>query len=315
MNMKADLYEMLKECLIIPYPKEVVERMEKLTLDYANQNHVDDNWVTRWTIFLFCKQPNAELKQYMEAQYEELYGERLLFPTSTVNALMAYMICQAICGKYENADSEFCSIALMNCVILLNGKIGTMPFAEYLLDGYGKLQNYMCKATEAFDVDTVEFVDQLFDMSVDEFNDVNSEEKLAICKKLAIDAWKYNIIKMLEVHKDSYCSYAECFHVLMSVVNSMPYCYLHIDIEQLLKYLCNPEDKVTTISAIVNELVQEGCVFDAPECDSSILLRLTKEDEMLTSLSFMNTEISKHDFCVYLYYELIMEKIAEHDGE
>lgn len=315
MSMKADLYEMLKGCLIIPYPKEVVERMEKLTFDYATQNHVDDNWVARWTIFLFCKQPNTRLKQYMEAQYEELYGERLLFPASTVNALMAYMICQAISGKYEKADSEYSSIALMNCVILLNGKIGTMPFAEYLLDGYGRLQNYVCKETESFDVDTVEFVEQLFDMSVDEFNDVDNEEKLAICKKLAIEAWKYNIIKMLEVHKDTSSSYADCYHVLEAVVNSMPYRYLHIDIEQLLKYLCNPEDKVTTISIIVNELVQEGCVFGACECDSSILLRLTKGDEVLASLPFMNTEISKHDFCVYLYYELIMEKIAEHDGE
>lgn len=53
MSMKADLYEMLKGCLIIPYPKEVVERMEKLTFDYATQNHVDDNWVEDGRFFYF----------------------------------------------------------------------------------------------------------------------------------------------------------------------------------------------------------------------------------------------------------------------
>ena len=139
MSMKADLYDMLKGSLIIPYTEEVVERMEMLTADYAKQYHVDDHWVARWVISLFCRQKNVELKQYMESQYEELYGEHLLFPTSTINALMAYMICQAIDGKYEYADSEYCSMALMNWVVLLNRRISTMPFAEYLLEGDGKL--------------------------------------------------------------------------------------------------------------------------------------------------------------------------------
>lgn len=310
--MKVDLYEMLKGCLIIPYPKEVAERMGKLTADYANQNHVDDNWVARWAISLFCKQKNVELQHYMESQYEELYGERLLFPSSTINALMAYMICQAIDGKYEDADPEYSSIALMNCVILLNGKLGSMPFAEYLLEGYGKLQSYMTQQTEAFEIDATELVDKLFYKPTGELiNDGVDEDKIRACKKLAIDAWKYQVVKMLEGYKDTCCSYADCFKILSDVVNSMPYHFLHIDIEQVLKYLYNSGDKVETISDITKELIQSGCVFEACECDSSILLRLTNEDDELIALPFMNTDLSKHDFCVYLYYELIMEKINE----
>ena len=232
--MKADLYEMLKGSLIIPYPKEMVDQMEKLTSDYAKLNHIDNEWVAEWVIALFCKKKNEDLKQFMESQFQEQYEEQVTFPTSTINALMAYMICQAISGTYEDADPEFSSIALMNCVVLLNGRLETMPFAEYLLDGYGKLQAFMRKKTTSLNVDTSEFVDNLFSISVEKFiNECCNEESYKSCKKLAIDAWKYKIIQMLEKYKDTHCSYADCYRILSDIVSSIPYRYLYVNLEKV----------------------------------------------------------------------------------
>lgn len=57
-----------------------------------------------------------------------------------------------------------------------------------------------------------------------------------------------------------------------------------------------------------------GCPFAQSVSKSSILLRLLNQDEDLLDLPFVKTPLSKHDFGVYLFYELLMEKIAGNYG-
>ena len=55
MNMKADLYTMLGECLIIPYSREIAERLEEFCDEYAKEQNADDDMVAEWAISLFAR--------------------------------------------------------------------------------------------------------------------------------------------------------------------------------------------------------------------------------------------------------------------
>lgn len=311
--MNNELIEILQGCLVIPYSRETVERLETLCNNYVSNNEIDDNWIARCAITLFTRQKDENLKSYMEKAYMEQYDEQITIPSVVVNALMVYMISQAIDNKYEDVDSEFCSMALMNCVILLNGSFESMPFAKYLVGGYGKLQSYMKRMTDKFNVEVNSFSEDLFVESTQNLIDEGlNEELISVCKKLAADSWKYHLIKHLESYRNKNNSYSDYYNVVSHIVISQPYTYLYVDINVALSYLDKEgnADGKKKIREICEELESSGCSVKSCECESSIILRLMGKDEILSNLPFTETKLSKHDFGVYLYYELLMEKIT-----
>lgn len=315
MNMEANLYVMLGECLIIPYSEDVAERLEELCDEYAEEQDLDDDKVADMAISLFAKTRNEELKQFLETKYSEKFEESISLPSCTINALMAFLICRAIDGKYENADSDFCSMSLMNCVILLNGRYASMPYAEYFVERFGKLQNYIKQESDKLRIESDDFAKMLFKSS-DPFTEEISEDKIAACKKMAWESWKYNVMRILEnTYSKKVCSYADVFHVLNEVISKMPYEYLSLDLGYVLDNLLRKDsNEEKTIADIVKELEENGCTVIESKCKSSILLRLLNHDVDFAKLPFATTSLSKHDFGVYLYFELLMEKIAGNYG-
>ena len=70
--MKADLYTMLGECLIIPYSREIAERLEELCDEYAKEQNADDDMVAEWAISLFARIKDTGIKQYLETSGLEI---------------------------------------------------------------------------------------------------------------------------------------------------------------------------------------------------------------------------------------------------
>ena len=46
---------MLGECLIIPYSREIAERLEEFCDEYAKEQNADDDMVAEWAISLFAR--------------------------------------------------------------------------------------------------------------------------------------------------------------------------------------------------------------------------------------------------------------------
>lgn len=88
----------------------------------------------------------------------------------------------------------------------------------------------------------------------------------------------------------------------------MPHEYLSLDLNYVLTNLTCRDSNEKEIIDIVKELEDNGCPFAQSVSKSSILLRLLNQDEDLLDLPFVKTPLSKHDFGVYLFYELLMEK-------
>ena len=312
--MKADLYTMLGECLIIPYSREIAERLEELCDEYAKEQSADDEMVAEWVISLFTRIKNIGIKQYLETKYNEKFGESISLPSSTMNALRAYLICSAIDGKYKSADSEYCSMSLMNCVILLNGRLASMPYADYFVERFGMLQRYIKQESDELGLETTDFAKSLFESS--ESNAVELDEnKILACKKMAWESWKYNVIQMLkDKYSNGQCSYSDIYHALYGIIDKMPHEYLSLDLNYVLSNLTCRDSNEKEIVDIVRELKDNGCSFAKSVSKSSILLRLLNKDKDLCDLPFVKTPLSKHDFGVYMFYELLMEKIADNYG-
>lgn len=316
--MNNELSEILKDCLVIPYSSELIERLQSLCNQYAVSHNIDDNWVARRAILLFSNQKEQSLKKELETAYEDMFGDKVVLPLIVVNALIVYIICQAIDGMYEDADAEFCSMSLMNCVILLNENYGSMPFAKILVGGYGKLQSYMKDTAKNFEVDVEPFSEKLFvDTPQQLISKGFDEDNIKVCKKLAVDAWKYNTIKFLEQYREKSNSYYDYYVVISKIINSIPHIYIYLDVDAVLAYLDNEydEEECKMISEIFKELINKGVSVESYECESSIILRSLRKDKLVCNLNFMLSKLSKHDFGVYLYYELLMEKIAANGTE
>ena len=316
--MNNELSEILKDCLVIPYSSELIERLQSLCNQYAVNHNIDDNWVARQAILLFSNQKEQSLKKEIETAYEDLFGDKIVLPLIVVNALIVYIICQAIDGMYEDADAEFCSMSLMNCVILLNENYGSMPFAKILVGGYGKLQSYMKDTTKNFEVDVEPFSEKLFVATPHQLiSEGFDEDNIKVCKKLAVDAWKYNTIKFLEQYRGKSNFYYDYFVAISKIVDSLPYIYTYVNVDAVLAYLDNKydEEECKTISEICEEMKTKEVSVESCECESSIILRLLKNDKDVSTLNFTESKLSKHDFGVYLYYELLMEKIAAYGTE
>lgn len=312
--MKADLYTMLGECLIIPYSREIAERLEELCDEYAKEQNTDDDMVAEWAISLFARIKDTGIKQYLETMYNEKFGESISLPSSTMNALRAYLICNAIDGKYKSADSEYCSMSLMNCVILLNGRLASMPYADYFVERFGKLQKYIQQKSDDLGIETADLARSLFESSESDVVELDGN-KIVACKKMAWESWKYNVIQMLEdKYSNEHCSYPDIYHALYEVIGKMPHEYLSLDLNYVLTNLIGYDSNEKNIVDIVKELEDNGCPFAQSVSKSSILLRLLNQDEDLLDLPFVKTPLSKHDFGVYLFYELLMEKIAGNYG-
>lgn len=311
--MVENLNNLLKGCLIIPYEENIVDKLSEVCKLYA-QNHSSNNDVAKLALSIFTRQWNGKFKEELECLYTEQFSAKFHLPQCAMKAFATHVI-ELILA--EDEDRELNSLALINCMIVLNQHFEQFPyphvfakymtiFDEYFLE-HGKLDNS----------DDTEALNELFNMEDDELEKVNADvvaKYSSSVHSLARDAWYYRTYQYLTSNEVTGLenAYMQAYIVLKQVVKSIPWYFINQQFLQMIgSFLTKQEEKSETISNIVVNL--KSGVSDNIENihDSSILLRLLSGDETFCNLSFIDTSLTPKEFAVYLYYELMLEKKFE----
>lgn len=95
---------------------------------------------------------------------------------------------------------------------------------------------------------------------------------------------------------------------LRKMFDGLPYYYYDLDLSRIIGLLIGSMDgkKRKKLSNIVNDIVQSGYVVDDAYCETSVILGMIdgKEEGVVGDIM-----LSIKEFAVYLYYEILTEKI------
>ena len=87
----------------------------------------------------------------------------------------------------------------------------------------------------------------------------------------------------------------------------LAYCFYNIDLKKVIRLLLNNTKKARKkLSNIIEELVQSKCEFNTNCSETSVILSMIKGKNQVDSGNVM---LTIEEFAVYLYYELLTEKI------
>ena len=102
--------------------------------------------------------------------------------------------------------------------------------------------------------------------------------------------------------------YVRVYMGLYNMFNNLTYYFYNLDLNRIIELLLNDKDdkKRKKLSNIIDDIVQYGCKYNFDCCETSIILFMVKgkNEKPIGDLILPIKE-----FVVYLYYELLTEKI------
>jgi hypothetical protein len=320
--MKEVLKDMLQDTLIVPYDDSVIEELTQVCQDYASKDNLSDEDFEDLVFALLTNKQNSSLCKILEKNYKSKTNDEIKLPKCIWMALTVFILFTAIHDLESNDETKaLYSATLMNYMILRKGTFNTVPFKKYLIQLYGHFDNYWTTRGEINKSDDSGLLNRILtnpDFIEDEgiSNDQQSE-----LQSIANDAAKFRINQLMQSSELMTIKnpFIRTYHGLMIFSTKLPWLYLNYTIKDLLATLLPQQNYNTKKLREILVDIHNTENYIAPEfmSKSSILLRLLGYDSELEDVLIFDEEFSPKDFCVYLYYELMLEKKLKdyNDGE
>lgn len=200
----------------------------------------------------------------------------------------------------------------MNFMFLAKGRFDSIPHPEEILPLYEYNISHYIKDQDEIDVNEETHVLSLMASDGNSFmNQALNEEEIEELPIIAKKATYFDIMQLL-YDKDVQSLdnvYVRIYKGLSTMFAKIDYLYYDFDIYKIADILIRKSDiKRKSIHKIIDDV--QPFVDETPiKLKSSILLRLLSNKESCPELD--NQQLSAKEYFVYLYYELLLEKIID----
>lgn len=320
------LKRFLEGAVVIPYNENVLKVINQACHNFYNGEN-DDKFRIMENLavyFLVGIENRAFLSALNAAVAEE--GSLTTLPIGVVQRLAGYSCYCMVMEEADIRDSSILATIFMNFILLVKRHINRIPCGDLIQEMYRKHISYYLKVIDRLD-DTgdLTLIQNIAesDDSLSYFKDLEDDDDIDVkLKKLAKSSAFYEYQKIfnnkdLQVISDPF---VKVFITLCKFKNRMKYCYYDFPFYDATMNLLSEEESKTrkSIQKIAESLKPYATKYIKDLYSaSSLLLRLAKgeTDTCLNNISAIQLNIK--EFCVYLYYELLIDNILKqvYDGE
>lgn len=302
--MNIDLNQILDGATAIPYSDTLISTLDTACHTYKIENELErvDELVVGFVTGII---PNGFKKHIEEAMLEQEFHE---IPTNDVLVRLAqYIVLETILENEDELNKAICASKLMNYILVTKALKRPIPNADRLLKVYEYHISEYLK-----DVDTVPE-----DIQTDIRTTIPAEDFPLEISKEDADALRL-IFKEAELYRIEHwltsdeiqnieSPFVKVYIGLSKMFDHLAYCFYNIDLKKVIRLLLNNTKKARKkLSNIIEELVQSKCEFNANCSETSVILSMIKGKNQVDSGNVM---LTIEEFAVYLYYELLTEKI------
>jgi len=317
--MKEALKDMLKGTLIVPYADSVIEELVEICSSYVMEDDFSIEDFENLVQALLINKQTGSLCKTLEINYYNKTGNKIKLPKCTWIPLTAFILFISI--KDSELDNELKAIysaILMNYMILQKGKFSNVPFKKYIIQLYGHFDRYMEEKNEIQESDDDDLLNKILaDVDFVDNEGITNDD----LQYIANDAAKYRMTQLMK--SDELANVDNLFNRtykgLMIFFEKLPWLYLDFKIQDIIQVLLPQKSNSTKKLKNILDDIRNMDNFTAPQyaSNSSILLRLLGNDSKLEGTSVIEQKFTPKELCVYLYYELMLEKELKeyYDGE
>lgn len=317
--MEETLKNMLKGTLIVPYDDSVIEELVMVCNSYVVDDDFSIEEFENLVQTLLSKLQTGSLCKTLEDKYKDKTGEEIKLPKCTWIPLTAFILFLSV--KYSELDSELRAIysaIVMNYMILQKGNFSNVPFKKYIIQFYGHFDKHIEEKNKILKSDDDSLLNRILtDVNFMQNERISNGDLLYI----ANDAAKYRMTQLMKSDELTNINnlFIRTYNGLVIFFEKLPWLYLDFTIQDIVQLLLpqnnNSEKKLKNILDDIRSMDN----FTAPQygSNSSILLRLLGNDSEIEKTSIVEQKFTSKEFCVYLYYELMLEKKLKeyNDGE
>ena len=305
--MSVSLKQMLEGASAIPYNDELLAIIDESCMEYKDTNttfQLIDELVVSFVTHCI---PTTFKKHILNSMEDNGFEE---VPTDEVFLRLAqYIVLDLIMNNEDSQDQAICASKLMSYMVVAKALKYPIPNTRFIVEAYSyHISNYL----KNLDRIGVEFrtdirseipdADFPLEISEEEANDIHIAFK---------ESELYRIEQLLSSSQIQSIEnpFVRVYQGLSKMFENLSYCFYNLNLLRIIELLTGnnkDEKKRKKFSNIKNDLEQSGCRYKYNCSATSILLRTTK-GELLSDMDDLYLSIK--EFAVYLYFELLIEKI------
>lgn len=312
----------LEGSVVIPYSDELLSVIDKACHSYISEEEEDKYADIEKMAECFLWGIGAE--DFQSVLNDSVNKENTIntLPKVVIQRLAAYECYIMIMEEEDERISSIMATIFMNYLLSEKTGLKCIPCGDMIHEIYNKhLSKYMAKNDKYCDTrdselikgiaeaeDAVKYINETAEEKTNEMQ-VND-----LLKELAKSAayYKYDRALRDSFSKEIQDPFVKVFFAVCNLMKHTEYCYYsYLFFPKIMGLLDKTEqNKRKTISKIMESLRSNADRFvNKPLSGSSLILRLLHGDKIPSRDVLNATQISVKEFCVYLYYELLIENI------
>lgn len=316
------LKKFLEGSVVIPYSEELLERIDEACHSYIPEGEDEKYEVIE--LMTECFLWGKEADDFQRALNDSVSTESVtnLLPKVVVQRLAAYECYIMIMEDDDERISAVMATIFMNYILSVKKGIKSVVCSDMLLEIYSKhISKYIKRndrLCDAGDMDLIkgiaeagDAVEYITETSAQDNDEMNVKDTLKELAKVAA-FYKYDGIIRNSFAREIQDPFVRVYIAIRRLMKITTYCYYDYPFYQKIMGLLDNEDakQRKSISKIIESLRSSEVECDyVPISGSSLILRLLHGDNMQSKDILYATQINVKEFCVYLYYELLIENI------
>lgn len=312
MNKKL-LSKMLRGDVAIPYNESMVDAIDQACRSYEN----GDIYVLMDEMlecFLIGK-VSQSFKRHMEKILE-----MDSIPANVVQRIAQYRCYTMVMEEEDELKKSILATIFMNYILAVRGCFNKLPHAEIMAKLYDyHISHYIEKNDkiktdgEISIIETIASADNVVEILTDE-EDADNQLKL-IAKQASLYRYR-RIIEVTEI-KSIEDPFLRVYKGLVGLIDRMDYLFYNVDVMDVINSLLTVEEqskrkKLDSIISKISENVDEELEYYT---SSSILIRLINGDKSSFVKGLRSQSFPIKEFAIYLYFELLLERIIQKESE
>jgi len=309
--MSKMLKKLLEGTTPLPYPESTISMLEEAAISYIDLTRIYDIVDELSMCYLGGKITNS-FRQHISSQMAEI-SPAIILPDTVLRRTAFFIIWKIIMDTDDvnELNQAISTTIFMNFLVIKKLNFYSIPNPEEVKSIYKHHISSFIQANGSYLSGSADDVaERIFSEDFDVNNLTASD--VSSLRKLAEEASLYyveNFISQIQ-HEDVKDEFLTAYNIVNNIIDSIKSPLIPCDIIYYLKQgLRNNVSKRKKLKNIITTLPKysEDGVFS----NSSIILRLLNQDAVPEAEHLLETQFSVCEFGIYIFYELLVERLIE----